>query len=40
VKIPATDNDKVFADSWIDYDDLGSGKSYTFGIITFDVACN
>ncbi len=27
----------VFADSWIDYDDLGSGKIYTWAIITFDV---
>jgi len=38
-QIPATNKDIVFADSWIDYDDLGSSKTYTWAIITFDVVC-
>lgn len=39
VQIPATNKDVVFADGWIDYDDLGSSKTYTWGIITFDIVC-
>lgn len=36
---PATNKDKVFADSWIDYDQVGSGATYTWGIIMFEVGC-
>jgi len=37
--IPATDNDVIFADSWIDYDDVGTGKTYTWGVMKFQVSC-
>lgn len=36
---PATNKDIVFADSWIDYDQVGSGATYTWGIIMFEVGC-
>lgn len=36
---PATNKDKIIADSWIDYDQVGSGATYTWGIIMFEVGC-
>ena len=24
---------------WIDYDDVGAGKIYTWGLITFEIQC-
>ncbi len=38
--IPATNNDKVIADSWIDYDQVGTGTTYTWAIIKFQISCN
>lgn len=37
--IPATNDDVVFADNWIDYDQVGSGTTYTWGIIQFQINC-
>jgi hypothetical protein len=37
--VPATNNDVVFADSWIDYEEVGTGKTYTWSIIEFEISC-
>jgi hypothetical protein len=37
--VPATNNDIVFADSWIDYDEVGTGKTFTWAIIQFEISC-
>jgi PBP1b-binding outer membrane lipoprotein LpoB len=36
---PATNLDKVFAQSWIDYDLVGEGATYTWGLIQFEISC-
>lgn len=36
---PATNLDKVFAESWINYDLVGEGAIYTWGLIQFEISC-
>jgi hypothetical protein len=37
--VPATNRDKVITDSWIDYDLVGTGATYTWGSIKFQISC-
>ncbi|MEA4935795.1 hypothetical protein SDC9_179235 [bioreactor metagenome] len=39
VKTPATNKDKLIADSWIDYELVGEGAMYAWGILQFEVSC-
>ena len=37
--IPASNGDKLCADSFIYYDEVGTGRSYTWSLLQFDVSC-
>jgi len=39
VSAPATNNDVTIVDSWIDYDVVGTGHTYTWGVIQFEISC-